>query len=200
MNSPSVVIICCAVLKAEVQWLCRSYWPEHKLKFLPSMLHMHPDSLASSLEPIISAEVKHGHRIVLIYGDCCNQMSAFESMPFVARTHGKNCFELLLGSQEYRRLSHEGAFFLLSEWTRRWKDVFEKELGLSHDNATCLMQEMHKKLVYLDTNLTAVPEKDLKECAQYCGLPVETLQVSLNTLCSTIEGALLRCNCMGARI
>ena len=164
------------------------------------MMHMHPERLASSLESVLDSELKQGHRVVLIYGDCCARMTALEAMPGVVRTRGKNCCELLLGPEEYRRLSHEGAFFLILEWARRWKEIFSKELGLNHDNATSLMQEMHRKLIYLDTGLVAIPEAVLKECAEYCGLPYEVRPVSLERLRLAIEEALLRCNTPGVSL
>ena len=188
---PKAVMICCSVFRAEVESLCQAHWPDLKLNFLPSMLHMHPERLALSIEFALDDELKQGHRVVLIYGDCCARMTALEAMPGVVRTCGKNCCELLLGPGEYRRLSHEGAFFLIPEWARRWKTIFSKELGLNQDNAIGLMQEMHRKLVYLDTGLEPVPEEVLKKCAEYCGLPVEVRPISLEFLHASIEDALL---------
>jgi len=192
VSQPKAVMICCSVLQAEVESLCKAHWPVHKLIYLPSMLHMHPERLASSLESVLDNELKEGHGVVLIYGDCCARMTALEALPGVVRTRGKNCCELLLGPEEYRRLLQEGAFFLIPEWARRWKEIFAKELGLNRDNATSLMQEMHRKLVYLDTGLAPAPETALKECAEYCGLPYEVQPVSLERLRLAIEEALLR--------
>ncbi len=162
------------------------------------MMHMHPERLASSLQSVLDGELKQEHGVVLIYGDCCPRMTALEAMPGVVRTRGKNCCELLLGSEEYRRLSHEGVFFLIPEWAQRWKEIFTKELGLNRDNAASLMQEMHRKLTYLDTGLAPVPENALKECAAYCGLPYEVRPVSLERLGAAVEEALLRCKTTGA--
>ncbi len=194
---PEGVMICCSVLQTEVESLCEAHWPDHKLIFPPSMMHMHPERLASSLESVLDAELKQGCEAVLVYGDCCARMTALEALPGVVRTKGKNCCELLLGPEEYRRLSHEGVFFLLPEWARRWKEIFTKELGLNRDNATSLMREMHRKLMYLDTGLAPVPGNELHECAEYCGLPYEVLRVPLGHLHSAIEEALFRCKTIG---
>jgi hypothetical protein len=191
VSQPKIVMICCSVLQAEVESLRQAHWPGHRLRFLPSMMHMHPEQLASSLESILDGELKKGHGVVLIYGDCCARMTALEARPGVVRTRGKNCCELLLGPEEYRRLLQEGAFFLIPEWARRWKEIFSQELGLNRDNATSLMREMHRKLVYLDTGLAPAPETALKECAEYCGLPCEVRPVSLERLRQSIEEALL---------
>jgi len=185
-------MICCGVLQTEVESLCQAHWPDFGLRFLPSMMHMHPERLASSLESVLDGELKKGHGVVLIYGDCCPLMTVLEARPGVARTRGKNCCELLLGPEEYRRLSREGAFFLTPEWARRWEEIFSKELGLNRDNATSLMRDIHRKLVYLDTGLAPAPETALRECAAYCGLPFEVRPVSLERLRLAIEEALLR--------
>jgi hypothetical protein len=190
---PRAVMISCSVLQAEVESLCKEHWPLHKMVFLPSMMHMHPERLGKSLETALEAEMGWSQGVVLIYGDCCARMSVLEALPVVARTKGKNCCELLLGNAEYRRLSHEGSFFLVSEWARRWKEVFQKELGLSRDNFVSLMRDLHRKLIYLDTGLAPVPETDLYECSEYCGLPYEVRPVSLEFLQSAIEDALFRC-------
>ncbi len=189
---PAPVLICCSVLQAEVQSLCSSHWPGLKQLFLPSMLHMHPDRLASALGSVMDAELKGGHQAVLVYGDCCPEMSALESKPGVVRTRCFNCYDLLLGHDEYRRLSGEGVFFLIPEWTRRWEEVFSNGLGINGDNAASLMRELHRKLMYLDTGLAPAPEKELRKCAEYCGLPYEVRQVPLSFLRAAIDEALLR--------
>ncbi len=193
------VMIVCSVFQAEVERLCQTHWPDLKLIFLPSRLHIHPERLAASLESVLNSELKRTAGVILIYGDCCPQMTALEKLPGVVRTVGKNCCELLLGREEYRRLSREGVFFLIPEWARRWKEIFQQELGLSHDNATTFMRDMHSKLVYLDTGIDPVPEKELQECAEYCGLSYEVRPVSLECLHSAIAEALLRCEMTNGR-
>lgn len=191
---PKPLIIACSVLRAEVEALCRLHWPAHERIFLPSMMHMAPERLACSLESLLNQKQRQGHRVVLIYGDCCARMKSLEAMPGVIRTRGKNCCELLVGSQEYRRLSREGAFFLIPEWAHRWKEIFTKELGLNRENATSLMRELHHTLIYLDTGLEPAPESELRECAEYCGLPYQVRPTSLEQLRLSIAEALVRCS------
>lgn len=191
LNSRTV-LVCCSVFQAEVEALRQAHWPELAIRFQSSMLHMKPGRLAERLDTVVEKELQAGHRVVLIYGDCCLRMAALEALPGVTRTRANNCYDLLLGRDEYRRLAHEGVFFLLPEWTRRWREVFTKELGLNHADASSLMQDMHRKLVYLDTGVEPLPEDALQACAQYCGLPCEVLPVALETLRAGIEEAMLR--------
>ena len=132
---------------------------------------------------------------VLVYGDCCHAVDRIEKTFGVARTQGVNCCEMLLGRGMYKSLMKEGVFFLLPEWTRRWEEVFTHELGLSQENAQDLMQEMHTRLVYLDTGIEPVPSGSIAACSAYCGLPVEIRQIPLTHLQMLIEDAMGR-TCM----
>ncbi len=58
--------------------------------------------------------------------------------------------------------------------------------------ATSFMQEMHHRRVYLDTGIMPVPKREMRECAEYCGLPYEVRPISLENLRGSIEEALLR--------
>lgn len=187
-----VIILSCGVLFMELSALKNEYWPSCELRVLSSMLHMHPEQLGNSLQSVLEDETKRGRGVVLIYGDCCSRMAQLDTMPGVARARGKNCYELLLGPAEYRRISHEGAFFLLPEWTQRWREIFTQELGLNQTNAASIMQDMHKKMVYLDTGIIPVPEIELRDCAEYCGLPYELMPVSLEHLRMSIDEAIQR--------
>ncbi len=193
-NKQNLIVICCAVFESEIMALKQRHWPEMTIHFESSMLHMRPDKLASRLDMKLQPEFLEHHNVLLIYGDCCMEMADFTKRPGVVRVCGNNCCELLLGKKAYKQLSHEGAFFLFPEWARRWRHVFNVELGLNRANAASLMGEMHSKLVYLNTGVVPVSIADLKECAGYCGLPWEVMQVSIDPLFTAIQNALNKLN------
>ncbi len=193
MSAPrqqTMLALCCAVFEAEVEALRQNYWPGLVIRYQSSMLHMKPEKLAVHLDTLITEELHLGNKVLLVYGDCCMGMAALAARPGVVRTRGNNCCDLLLGSTEYRRLAHTGAFFLFPEWAGRWRHIFSVELGLNQINATSLMGDMHKKLVYLDTGVLPVSVTELEKCANYCGLPWEALQVSLEPLRAAVQDAL----------
>jgi hypothetical protein len=136
--------------------------------------------------------VRKGNEVLLAYGDCCPHMLDLESGPGLARTEGINCCEIILGSEAYRRMRREGAFFLMPEWTVSWRKVFKSELGLFGENATEFMKDMHTRLVYLDTGLIPVPEKELEDLKVFTGLPLEILPVSLDPLLAKFREAMAR--------
>ena len=67
-----------------------------------------------------------------------------------------------------------------------------RTLGLRGGTAQDFMKEMHTRLVYLDTELVPVPEKELAEISEYCGLPVERMKVSLEPLLASLMKAATR--------
>ncbi len=115
-----------------------------------------------------------------------------ESMPGVYRVKGMNCPDVLLGPEKYRSLRKQGAFILLPEWTLRWKEIFQTELGLDEHVAKDFMQEMHTKLIYLDTGSMPVPTDHLNEFSDYAGLDYEVLQTASNHIQIAINEAIDR--------
>jgi hypothetical protein len=186
--------ICCAVFRAEIIALKERHWPGLTLRFLNSMLHMRPDKLADLLDTQLNKNALQKRKTLLIYGDCCMRMEDLTEKFGSVRVRGNNCCHILLGTDSYRRFSHDGAFFLFPEWTLRWKHIFQTELGLNETNAKSLMGDMHRKLVYLDTGVLPIPTRDLDDLSRYCGLPWEVMQVSLEHLRETIQDALDKLN------
>lgn len=182
----------CAVLQAELAALSRSF-PGLDLRLLPSRLHMDPERLGGELAAVLDAEA--GRRVLLVYGDCCPAMGRLAQRPLVARTAGCSCCELLLGHEPCRRLLRAGAFFLLPEWMRRWREVFTVDLGLDEVSAPELMGDLHTCLVYLDTGLVPVPAAELAACAAFCRLPAEVRRVPLDHLRRQVEDGLAALAC-----
>ncbi|WP_306600363.1 DUF1638 domain-containing protein [Geothrix sp. 21YS21S-2] len=185
--SPGRVCLSCSIFRREIQALQAAGRFSLPVDYLSSMLHMNPGLLEARLRIALEA-VQGGDRdVVLVYGDCCGHMEAFAAGPGTARTEGLNCCEIVLGRETYRKLRREGAFFLMPEWTLAWKRVFEGQLGLLGPCAKAFMQEMHTRLIYLDTGVLPVPHRELEEAGAYMGLPVEILPVSLEPLRASLE-------------
>ena len=174
--------LCCGVLRAELEELHRLGKIGGELLFLDSMLHMVPPKLETTLTATIERRGSDGGPVVLVYGDCCPRMLNLVRQYRVGRVNAVNCAQMLLGHARYRELMHEQAFLLLPEWTRRWKEIFRIELGLTEEVAHDLMRENRRELVYLDTGLVPAPEEALAACAAYTGLPVRIEHASLDPL------------------
>jgi hypothetical protein len=181
--------IACSIFRKEIESLQKQQRVNIPFRYIGSMLHMNPELLDSCLKKVTEKESQKSDDIVLAFGDCCPNMNELETDKNIVRVCGLNCCEILLGSDLYRKLRAEGVFFLMPEWTLRWREVFQDNLGLEGDNARSFMRDMHTKLVYLDTGLSPIPESHLDEIAKYSGLPVEIMQVSLDHLVDAITGS-----------
>ena len=185
-TSAKTLWVACSVLGAEVKELHRRGEIGGELLMLNSMLHMDPMKLERTLTNVIE---KENRPIILIYGDCCPSMRQLANRPNVSRVQSTNCCQLLLGKKRFKELMHAEAFILLPEWTPRWKEIIEQELGLHGEVAMALFKDTRQELVYLDTGVIPVPEKDLADCAAYTGLPVRIETPGLSHLQDALKTA-----------
>ena len=145
------------------------------------MLHMYPEKLKLKLDHILTKY--EDYKIVLLYGDCHARMINHEKCESICRTQGMNCCEIFLGKDQYRKLRKEGAFIMLHEWASRWRDIFYDYMGFKDNKtASLFMQDMHEKIVYLDTSFQKVDYNLLKEISNFTGLKVEVIQCEMNNL------------------
>lgn len=188
---PRILVVCCSVLEKELRAIMKNRRADVDLVFPDSMLHMHPERLHREMERILAEHP--AQPCLIVYGDCHAHMENMERAPHRSRTQGVNCAELLMGNERYRNLRKEKAFLFLPEWTERWREVFQEELGFS-DGALAgeFMRETRKKLVYLDTGIVPVPVETLKEISRFFGMPVETIRPTLDHLANAVEKALKR--------
>ena len=183
-----VLAISCGIFEAEMAVLAPRF-PRLRLVFADSMLHMRPDLLQSRIDGLLAGQ-SHG-KVLFIYGDCTPCIVELSRQPGFAKTAGINCCEILLGREEYRRLRKAGAFFFLPEWTLRWRDVFERELGFARGRgAEDMLREVHSHFIYLDTGVLPVPGGVLDEISSDLGLPMRELRVGLSCLEQKISAAL----------
>lgn len=183
-------VLCCSVLRREVEAIFQRDYPDAQLVFLDSMLHMHPKKLHEAMEQALAkASFKS---CLLIYGDCHPYMRAFERRPHCQRVEAINCCDLLLGREQYDAFRADDAFLFLPEWTERWRETFQEGLGfMEPELARQFMQEYRSRLVFLDTGITPVPEKTVTEISEYFAMPVQVLPTSLDKLRKAIASAVM---------
>jgi hypothetical protein len=183
--------ICCSVLRRELSALFDTEYPGAEICFLDSRLHLYPQRLHLEMDKALAAR---GHRAcVLIYGDCHAHMNELSQRRQCSRTDAVNCSELLLGREAYRRCRAGKTFIFLPEWTKRWREIFEKELGFTDQPlAREFMQDNQRSLLYLDTGLSPVPQTTLAEIADYFAMPVEIMPISLQYLKDSVRSAVAR--------
>lgn len=183
-----VALIGCGILRKEFLMLPQGLQERFEPRFLDSMLHMKPAFLERSLTSL--EHERTGEAMVFLYGDCCPRMEELSSGRLKARTQGVNCIEIYLGRATYGPLRKAGTFFLMPEWARRWKEIFQRELGFdTAESAREFMRSSMTQALYVDTGSEPVPEADLSEFAEYTGLPVSILRVGTEHLQEALESA-----------
>ncbi len=185
-----ITCIACSVFRPELTALQKREQLDLPIRYLDSNLHMVPTALHKRMTLLLKHELNQGHQVLLIYGDCHAHMVEIGASPNVARVQGANCCEMLLGRKQYKQLFNEKAFYLFPEWTLRWREILGTLLDFGEEATIELMQEMHSKLMYLDTGVLPVPEDELKICCEYFGLPCEVLPVSLKRFLTGIHEAI----------
>ncbi|SHO47920.1 DUF1638 domain-containing protein [Desulfopila aestuarii] len=186
-----LTVICCSVLRREIEELLAKDYPEAELVFLDSMLHMHPEKMREAIDKEIAD--RPDRSCLLVYGDCHAHMRETAEGPHCAKVNGVNCGHLLLGTEEYRTCRNSKTFLFLPEWTERWHEVFEKELGFTdRDLAREFMKENQRKLLYLDTGLIPVPQDTLNNIAEFFDMPIGVLPVTLGQLRQAVKDAINR--------
>ncbi len=186
------ICLACGVFHHELDALLARGEIEFPIRYLDSMLHMHPQKLRNRLD-LLLAEQRHTDRnVMLIYGDCHAYMHDQETQSRVYRVPGRNCAEILLGHELYQTLWKDNAFIFLPEWTMRWREIFTKELGLSGEVEQDFMREMRTKLTYVDTGVIPIPEEHLRAASNAMGLPCEVIRVGTDHLLAAIHEAMKR--------
>lgn len=176
-----LTVVCCSVLRREMERVLAEELPGAEAVFLDSMLHMHPEELRRAIDTVLAARA--GRHVLLVYGDCHARMAETSRRPRCARTAAVNCGELLLGRKRYREFRNGRTFLFLPEWTQRWREVFVRELGFTDRSlAREFMQDNQRRLAYLDTGLIPLPTLALAEIEEYFGMPVEIVAVTLVNL------------------
>ncbi|MDP3431070.1 MAG: DUF1638 domain-containing protein [Desulfomicrobium sp.] len=182
-----ILAITCGIYQAEMAALAPRF-PRLRFVHADSMLHMRPDLLQTRIDGLL-AEHPSG-KVLFIYGDCTPRIVELCRQPGFAKTSGINCCEIMLGREEYRRLRKAGAFFFLPEWTMRWRQVFERELGFAGGRgAGEMLREVHTQLIYLDTGVMPVPQALLQEISRELAMPVTVLPTGLNQLEQAVAAA-----------
>ncbi len=189
MDKP-ISFIVCGVFRPEIKALQEKRLLDFPIKYLDSNLHMKPEVLCNRLAKLLDKRANEDKKVLLTYGECHAHMIDQESEENVIRLEGVNCIEIFLGTEKYRQLLKEKAFFLLPEWVLRWKKIISKILDLDSKSTIEIIKDSHSKFVYIDTGVLPIPEKEIKECSKYFDLPYEILNISLDNFLNLLNKAL----------
>lgn len=191
-------LLCCEVLRPELQWLCDRLGLRPDIRYLEQGLHDRPDELRQRLqEAVRELEARGARRILLGYGFCGRGLwgvSARRATLVMPRVH--DCIPVLLGcaQQDMGAVSREGGTYWMSPGWLRYSQLdfiqrreerrreFEARYG--KDNADFLMDQERQWLRnYTNACLirhegfpsSAEVERDARFVAADAGLPYRSL-------------------------
>ena len=191
-RKPSYTCIACSVFKDELEAIRSEVEPRLSIRYLDSMLHGRPVELQRVMGESLEDELKNGGRVLLVYGQCHPFIHEQQSLPGVKRIQCLNCCDAILGRERYRTLRKEGVFFIMPEWTTRWPEMRDAQLGMNRETARDFMADMHTRLMYVDTGVIPVPMESLDEASDYTGLSFEISAVGTGGLLALIREAMAR--------
>ena len=175
--SEPIHIMCCDVLKKELDYLIEKNRWNIEAAFLDSNLHVSLDRLENALVHVMNRPMPP---TCLIYGTCHPRIDKICADYHAVRTPVQNCIEMLLGKPAFTRQLESGAFFLLEQWAFHWntmtRDVF---MGPPHARYEILKEE-HDYILCLRTPCSTDFDKEAAAVSEQTGLPLQWKDVSLS--------------------
>ena len=183
---PSITrIITCAVFKPAIDHLQLEHrYPNLRLTYLPSNLHLKPHYLKNRLGKEIASAHKRPEKIICLYGNCFPGIEAFCQQRGAIKVPGHYCYEMLLGSERFRQLIDEmaGTYFLEKDLIINFEEYCMKPLELYDDKMRKCCFEHYQRLLYIrqpsDPDLTP----RASEIAEFLSLFLETRDADYSSL------------------
>jgi len=145
-------IIACGVFKPALEHLqLENRYPNLRLTYLPSNLHLRPQELENRLLKEITAAKKRNERIVCLYGSCFPGIEDFCQQHGVIKVAGDYCYEMLLGTERFRQLIAEmaGTYFAEKDLILNFEEYCMVPLELHDEEMRKYCFERYQRLLYV---------------------------------------------------
>jgi|GEM_PF-161186 len=179
---PKIKLLSCSIMKREIDFLVRKHGLDVDANYIDCSMHVFPDRL--------KAEVKshmNGPGQVIVYGNKC--FAGIEQVAEDGRAvliGAGNCVEMLLGPKVSGQDQYRKAFFLTPGWFENWDKMIKKTLHWDRISARLNFGCCDRMLI-IDTGLIEMPDLEILEIFDYCGLPAASYETGLEHF----EGLLL---------
>jgi hypothetical protein len=111
----TVRIIACGVFRPCLEQLgLAERFPNLRITYLQSNLHIHPEEIREHLLREFDASQKRNERVICLYGECFKGMDLFCNEKGVPKIQGSHCYEILLGTDNFRKITDDNpkSYFL----------------------------------------------------------------------------------------
>lgn len=178
-------IIACAVFKPAIEYLqLERRYPNLRLTYLPSKLHLKPQELEKRLLTSIKAAQKRNERVICLYGDCFPDIDDFCQEHGAIKVPGHYCYEMLLGGERFRRFIKEmtGTYFAEKDLILNFEEYCVRPLELHDEEMRRYCFQQYRRLLYVrqpsDPNLVS----KAGEVAEFLGLSLDVSDVDYSYL------------------
>lgn len=181
------VLLGCGILAREIERIIRERGWSLDCDFLPSALHMNLDALSRELS---SGLKRNSGRFTTVFYGCCHPlMDRMVGEAGAVRTPGRNCMEMLLGTEVYDRELMAGAFFIMDEWAWRWDDIMTRTFGPNRTILAEIMQLDRKYILAIRTPCSLDFSEAAQNASRQTGLPLRWMDIGLERLETVVQAA-----------
>ena len=145
-------IIACMVFQPALEHLrLEDRYPSLRLTYLPSNLHLRPQELKNRLLKEVAAAQKRNERVICLYGECFPSIDDFCQQHGVIKVTGHYCYEMLLGSERFRRLIEEmaGTYFAERDLILNFEEYCVRPLELRDEEMRKYCFQQYRRLLYV---------------------------------------------------
>jgi len=186
-------IIACNVFRPAIKALrLEERYPDLRFTYLPSNLHLMPEGLKDRLLKEIEASRKRNERVICLYGDCFPGIEDFCQEHGVAKVPGHYCYEMLLGSDRFRRLLNEmaGTYFAEKELIENFEEYCAIPLELHDEEMRRYCFNQYQRLLYVRQPSDPDLVSRAGEVADFLGLSLDISDVDYSYLERSLTGLL----------
>ena len=181
----TIRLIACGVFRPALKFLrLEEKYPQLRVTFLPSNLHLYPRTLKKNLLREIVTARKRNERPLLLYGYCFPGIEEICTQNCADKVPGLHCYEMLLGSDSYDQIMAKtaGTYFLERELIVNFKDYCLDPLELYDSDIRKSFFKHYKKVMYVrqpsDPDLKAAAGK----LAAFLNLSLEIIDADYSHL------------------
>lgn len=178
-------IITCAVFKPALDHLqLETRFPNLRITYLKSNLHLQPLKLGESLVREFEAASQAGEKIVCLYGNCVPGIVDLCEVHGVLKVPGDFCHEMLLGPDRYREAIDQtaGTYFIEREVTANFDEFCRIPLELDDEKMKRYLFEHYQRLMYVRQPTDPDIQEQTKEIADFLGLTLEVQEADYSYL------------------
>ena len=182
---PIIRLIACGVFRPALKFLrLEEKYPQLRITFLPSKLHLYPRTLKKNLLREIVTARKQNERPLLLYGYCFPGIEEICTQNCADKVPGLHCYEMLLGSDRYDQIMAKtaGTYFLERELIVNFKDYCLDPLELYDNEIRKSFFKHYKKVIYVRQLSDPDLEAEANELAGFLNLSLEIIDADYTHL------------------